>query len=174
VNGEQEIDVILESSKHDEHFTLTGKGDSLALHDYSSMFAKQETFGKSGMNMKVFEEIMLSNIELYVVFKDFENIVSLVSGDVRVGHGTHASRCQTFMEKFPKKEPVFSILLDFVEGSPYTVLTSVMADKFANIPYVKEFLDGKGLLKVIFYSLFKFLFTNVLLLRDSIQVENGV
>ena len=149
MNGEQEIDVILESSKHDDHFTLTGKGDSLALHDYSSMFAKQEIFSKSGMNMHVFEEIMLSDIELYVVFKDFENIVSLVSGDVRVGHGTHASRCQTFIEKFPEKEPVFSILLDFVEGSPLTVLSSVMADKIASIPYMKELLDGKGLLKVI-------------------------
>ena len=148
MNGEQEIEVTLESSKYANHFTLTGKGDSLALHDYSSMFAKQETFAKSGIKMDVFEEIMLSDIELYVVFKDFENIVSLVSGDVRVGHGAHASRCQTFIERFPNKDPVFSILLDFVEGSPQSVLSSVMADDIADIPYVKEFLDDKGLLKV--------------------------
>lgn len=156
VNGEQEINVILESSKHDDHFTLTGKGSSLALHDYSSMFAKQETFVKSGINMHVFEEIMLSDIELYVVFQDFENIVSLVSGDVKVGHGNHPSRCQTFVEKFPKKDPVFSILLDFVEGSPHSVLTSVMDDKISDIPYVKELLDDKGLLKVLLISIIEF------------------
>ncbi len=149
MNGEQEIDIVLESSKQDDHFTLTGRGDTLAIHDYSSMFANQETFSKSGINTHVFEEIMLSDIELYVVFKDFENIVSLVSGDVKVGHGTQASRCQTFIEKFPKKEPVFSMLLDFVEGSPHTVLTSMMADKIVDTPYVKELLAGKGLLKVI-------------------------
>ena len=148
MNGEQEIEVTLESSKHADHFTLTGKGDSLALHDYSSMFANQETFAKSGMNMDAFEEIMLSDIELYVVFKDFENIVSLVSGDVRVGHGAHASRCQTFIEKFHNSDPVFSILLDFDQGSPQSVLASVMADNIAKIPYVKELLADKGLLKV--------------------------
>ncbi|XP_028408464.1 uncharacterized protein LOC114531030 isoform X2 [Dendronephthya gigantea] len=148
VNGEQVIDVVLESSKHEDHFTLTGRGDSLALHDYSSIFAEQKTFIKSDMNMHIFEEIMLSNIELYVVFKDFDNIVSLVSGDVRIESGGQASRCQAFIEKFPRKKPVFSILLDFVEGSPHSVLTSLMADTIADIPYVKDLLNNKGLFKV--------------------------
>lgn len=148
MNGEQEIDVVLESSKHEDHFTLAGRGASLALHDYSSMFAEQETFLKSDMNMHIFEEIMLSNIELYVVFKDFDNIVSLVSGDVKIENGGQVSRCQAFIEKFPKKKPVFSILLDFVEGSPHSVLTSLMADTIADIPYVKDLLNNKGLFQV--------------------------
>lgn len=148
MNGEQEIKVILESSKHENHFTLTGKGDSLALHDYFSMFAKQETFQKSGLNMHVFEEIMLTDIELYVVFHDFDNIVSFVSGNVKDGHGTQASHCQAFIEKFPGKDSVFSMLLDFEEGSASTVLPLMMVEKLADIPYVKDLLDSKGLMKV--------------------------
>ena len=91
---------------------------------------------------------MLSDIELYVVFKDFTNIVSLVSGKVKIKDIPSPSRCQTFIEKFPKKESVFSILLDFDDTSSHSVLSSVMADDYAKIPFVKELLDDKGLFKV--------------------------
>lgn len=148
MNGEQEINVVLESSKHDDHFTLMGTGDSLALQDYFSIYVTNAAFAKSGINMAVFEEMTVSNAELYVVFNNLKNIVSLVSGNITYGDETKPIRCQTFIEKFPGKDPVFAILMDFAPGSGYSVLKSLMKDEIAKIPFVNNLLSGKNLLKV--------------------------
>ena len=141
------FDVTLENSKQDDHFTLTGEGDTLALQDYASIFVTPKAFEDSGMDTVVLGKTALSQAEIYIVFKDDVNLVSLVSGEADISPGK-PSLLKTYIQKLPQKDPIVSIFVDFQDTTPLSVLSSTVDDKFSNIPFVKQLLDNKGLLKI--------------------------
>ena len=126
---------------------MTGEGESLGLKEYASIFVNRKTIAESGMDVTAFKRTTLSEAEIYVVFKDNESLVSLVSGKVEILAGK-PSLCKTYIQKFPRKSPVFAIMIDFQNTTPLSALSSVMDDKLSDIPFVKQLLNDKGVLKI--------------------------
>ena len=109
------------------------------VYEVASSISEKQSIESAGMNLDVLKNLTLSNVEMYSVFKGDNDYVFMISGQPAI-EGTKANTCRVFVRRLPKKDGVFSVLLEFKKDLPSRVLLKLVSDDLFKIPFVNHLI----------------------------------
>ena len=131
--------VKIEESKIGDHHTMVATADRLNVYEVASELSEKKSVEHAGMNVNTLKNLTLENVEMYSVFKGYDDYVFMISGDPLLAD-THSSDCKVFIRKMPKKKSVFSVLLEFEHDLPSRALLKLVSDDLFKIPFINHLI----------------------------------
>lgn len=118
---------------------MVAAADRLNVYEVASELSEKKSVEHAGINVNTLKNLTLQNVEMYSVFKGYDDYVFMISGDP-VLEDTHSSDCKVFIRKMPKKKSVFSVLLEFEHDLPSRALLKLVSDDLFKIPFINHLI----------------------------------